>query len=128
VGLGERGHHRPDELSGGQQQRVAIARALVNEPSLLLADEPTGALDSKTGADVMGIFKRLHAQGMTLIVVTHDMNVAKRAERVIVLSDGLIVKDETLVTRDSQAKAAKMALPLRAAEPAAALQNGKVRR
>ncbi len=94
VGLGERAHHRPDELSGGQQQRVAIARALVNQPSLLLADEPTGALDSKTGQDVLQIFKQLHQQGMTLVVVTHDMNVAKRAERIIALSDGRIVKDE----------------------------------
>lgn len=94
VGLGERAHHRPDELSGGQQQRVAIARALVNRPSLLLADEPTGALDSKTGEDVLHIFKQLHEQGMTLVVVTHDMNVAKRAERTIMLSDGIIVKDE----------------------------------
>ncbi|RIK38704.1 MAG: macrolide ABC transporter ATP-binding protein [Chloroflexi bacterium] len=94
VGLGERVHHRPEELSGGQQQRVAIARALVNRPSLLLADEPTGALDSKTGNDVMQIFNRLHKQGLTLVLVTHDMNVAKRAERIITLSDGLIVRDE----------------------------------
>lgn len=94
VGLGERAHHRPDELSGGQQQRVAIARALVNRPSLLLADEPTGALDSKTGEDVLHIFQQLHQQGMTLVVVTHDMSVAKRAERIIMLSDGKVVKDE----------------------------------
>ena len=94
VGLGDRASHRPDELSGGQQQRVAIARALVTRPSLLLADEPTGALDSKTGEDVLHLFKELHQQGMTLVVVTHDMNVAKRAERIIMLSDGLIVKDE----------------------------------
>jgi putative ABC transport system ATP-binding protein len=128
VGLGERGHHRPDELSGGQQQRVAIARALVNEPSLLLADEPTGALDSKTGNDVMQIFKRLHAKGMTLVVVTHDMNVAKRAERVIVLSDGLIVKDEHLQSGGGEANAPRMALPLRAAAAPAATWNGEVRR
>lgn len=94
VGLGERAHHRPDELSGGQQQRVAIARALVNRPSLLLADEPTGALDSKTSEEVMRIFKQLHEQGMTLVVVTHDMDVAKRAERIVTISDGKIVKDE----------------------------------
>jgi putative ABC transport system ATP-binding protein len=96
VGLGERAHHRPEELSGGQQQRVAIARALVNQPSLLLADEPTGALDSKTGNDVMQIFKSLHQQGLTLITVTHDMAVARRAERIITLSDGRIVSDEYL--------------------------------
>ncbi|MFN8486816.1 MAG: ABC transporter ATP-binding protein [Caldilineaceae bacterium] len=94
VGLGERAGHRPEELSGGQQQRVAIARALVNQPSLILADEPTGALDSKTGHDVMQIFRNLHNQGLTLVIVTHDMNVAKQAERIIMLSDGQIVKDE----------------------------------
>lgn len=94
VGLGERTDHRPDELSGGQQQRVAIARALVTRPSLLLADEPTGALDSKTSEDVLQLFQALHQQGMTLVVVTHDMDVAKRAERIITLSDGVIVKDE----------------------------------
>jgi len=94
VGLGERAGHRPEELSGGQQQRVAIARALVNQPSLILADEPTGALDSKTGQDVMRIFRNLHDQGLTLVIVTHDMNVAKQAERIIMLSDGQIVKDE----------------------------------
>ncbi len=93
VGLGDRIHHRPDELSGGQQQRVAIARALVNRPSLLLADEPTGALDSKTGQDVLDLFDELHTQGITLVVVTHDWNVASRAQRVITLSDGVIVED-----------------------------------
>jgi putative ABC transport system ATP-binding protein len=90
------GHHHPEELSGGQQQRVAIARALVNQPSLLLADEPTGALDSKTGSDVMQLFDSLHQQGLTLIVVTHDMKVARRAERIVTLSDGRIVSDEQL--------------------------------
>lgn len=94
VGLAERASHRPDELSGGQQQRVAIARALVNNPSLLLADEPTGALDSKTGAEVMDLFDQLHTQGMTIILVTHDPIVAKRAKRIITLSDGLILSDE----------------------------------
>lgn len=94
VGLGDRTDHRPDELSGGQQQRVAIARALVTRPSLLLADEPTGALDTKTSEDVLGLFDELHQQGMTLVVVTHDMDVAKRAGRIIVLSDGKVVKDE----------------------------------
>ena len=96
VGLGNRLHHRPDELSGGQQQRVAIARALVTQPSILLADEPTGALDSRTGADVMALFDELNAQGLTLIVVTHDTHVAQHARRQITLSDGLIVGDEAV--------------------------------
>jgi putative ABC transport system ATP-binding protein len=94
VGLADRAIHRPDELSGGEQQRVAIARALVNKPSLLLADEPTGALDSKTGAEVLDLIDELHAQGLTVIMVTHDPQVARRAERVITLSDGKIISDE----------------------------------
>jgi len=94
VGLAGRANHRPDELSGGEQQRVAIARALVNKPSLLLADEPTGALDSKTGTEVLDLVDELHVQGLTVIMVTHDPLVAQRAERVITLSDGLIVSDE----------------------------------
>jgi putative ABC transport system ATP-binding protein len=93
VGLAERADHRPDQLSGGQQQRVAIARALVTRPHLLLADEPTGALDSKTGQDILALFDELHGQRMTLMVVTHDHQVAARAERQITLSDGLIVDD-----------------------------------
>jgi putative ABC transport system ATP-binding protein len=94
VGLADRAKHRPDELSGGQQQRVAIARALVNKPALLLADEPTGALDSKTGAEVMDLFDELHKQGLTIIMVTHEPHVAERAKRVITLSDGKIVSDK----------------------------------
>jgi putative ABC transport system ATP-binding protein len=94
VGLADRAQHRPDELSGGQQQRVAIARALVNHPGLLLADEPTGALDSQTGAEVMDLFDQLHAQGLTVITVTHDPRVAHRAQRVITLSDGKVISDE----------------------------------
>ena len=94
VGLSDRIFHRPDELSGGQQQRVAIARALVNNPGLLLADEPTGALDSQTSDEVLDLFGDLHSQGLTVIVVTHDPLVAIRADRLIELSDGRIVSDE----------------------------------
>jgi len=100
VGLGERLDHRPDELSGGQQQRVAIARALVNNPNLLLADEPTGALDSKTGKEILALFDELHAKGITLVVVTHDMGVAGRAERIVTLRDGVIVDD--YLTKDRE--------------------------
>ncbi len=94
VGLGDRSSHRPDELSGGQQQRVAIARALVNQPSLLLADEPTGALDSKTSSEVMGIFEQLNQEGMTVVMVTHDLEVAQQARRIVTLFDGEIIRDE----------------------------------
>jgi putative ABC transport system ATP-binding protein len=94
VEMGPRMNHRPPELSGGERQRVAIARALVNEPSILLADEPTGNLDSKTGAEILILFHKLHAQGNAIIIVTHDKNVADQAERIIHLLDGKIDKEE----------------------------------
>lgn len=94
VGLGERLDHRPTQLSGGQQQRVCIARSLVNDPLILLADEPTGALDSKTGIQILDLFDELVAGGTTVILVTHDSNVAARCERVIRLADGQVVSDE----------------------------------
>jgi putative ABC transport system ATP-binding protein len=94
VGLGARKDHRPNELSGGQRQRVAIARALVTQPALLLADEPTGALDSKTGVEIMALFGELHAQGQTLMMVTHEADIAEHAKRVLFLKDGVIERDD----------------------------------
>jgi putative ABC transport system ATP-binding protein len=93
VGLGERMHHRPNELSGGQRQRVAIARALVNRPSILLADEPTGNLDSTTSEEIMAVFEELHAQGQTVVMVTHEPDIAAYAERIITLRDGKVASD-----------------------------------
>ena len=95
VGLGERMSHRPNELSGGQRQRVAIARALVNDPAILLADEPTGNLDSTTSEEIMRVFETLHTQGQTVIMVTHEPDIAAHAARVIVLRDGRVASDTT---------------------------------
>jgi putative ABC transport system ATP-binding protein len=94
VGLGERTHHHPAQLSGGQQQRVAIARALVTEPLLILADEPTGALDSRTSLEIMALFRELNRQGMTVVLVTHEPDVARFAGRLITFRDGQVVQDE----------------------------------
>jgi ABC-type lipoprotein export system ATPase subunit len=100
VGLSDRGHHRPNELSGGQQQRVAIARALVNRPAVIMADEPTGNLDSKTGHSILELLARLHQQGLTIIVVTHDERVADNCQRIVRLSDGFIESD--VITKKSR--------------------------
>lgn len=99
VGLGERIHHKPNELSGGQRQRVAVARALVNKPSILLADEPTGNLDSKTGDEIMILFEELHKKGNTIILVTHEEYIAEHAHRIIRVRDGLVASDEKVERR-----------------------------
>ncbi|GAA4836015.1 ABC transporter ATP-binding protein [Paenibacillus vulneris] len=110
LGMGTRGHHKPSELSGGQQQRVAIARALSISPSLLLADEPTGALDSKTGNEVLELMIRLNDQGNTIVLITHDNHIAENARRVISIRDGEIVRDERLRPLPSQPAEVKHAV------------------
>ena len=96
VGLADRIHHKPNELSGGQRQRVAVARALVNKPSILLADEPTGNLDSKTGEEIMALFEELSRKGNTIIVVTHEEDIARQSRRIIRIRDGLVASDESM--------------------------------
>ncbi len=101
VGLGDRIHHKPSELSGGQRQRVAIARALVSDPSIILADEPTGNLDSKTGEEIMQLFEVIHKKGNTIILVTHEEYIAEHANRIIRLKDGLVENDEKVTKKSS---------------------------
>jgi putative ABC transport system ATP-binding protein len=108
VGLQDRMHHKPNELSGGQRQRVAIARALVTKPSIILADEPTGNLDSKTGEEIMTLFTEIHNKGNTIILVTHEEYIAEHAARIIRLRDGLIEKDEMVSNR----KVPKVGMPI----------------
>jgi putative ABC transport system ATP-binding protein len=99
VGIGKRADHTPSQLSGGQQQRVAIARALINDPVLLLADEPTGNLDTRTSIEILGIFQRLNEQGITILMVTHEQDVAQYAKRIIVMRDGRVRSDEIVEHR-----------------------------
>jgi putative ABC transport system ATP-binding protein len=99
VGLSQRAEHFPNQLSGGQQQRVAIARALVNQPQVLLADEPTGNLDSKTSVEVMGVFQKLNDQGITIVMVTHELDIARYCKRNLILRDGVVVRDEAVKDR-----------------------------
>ena len=99
VGLAARGDHKPNQLSGGQQQRVAIARALVNKPSLLLADEPTGNLDSQTSIEIMGVFQKLNDAGITIVMVTHELDIARYTRRTVILRDGKILTDEKIADR-----------------------------
>jgi putative ABC transport system ATP-binding protein len=93
--MGDRMNHKPNELSGGQRQRVAVARALVNKPAIILADEPTGNLDSQTGNEIMALFDRLHAEGNTIVLVTHEHDIAEYAHRIVHIKDGVVAKDES---------------------------------
>jgi putative ABC transport system ATP-binding protein len=111
VGLADRSHHWPNQLSGGEQQRVVIARAMVNDPALILADEPTGSLDSSTSDDILSLFEGLHRDGHTVIVVTHATEVADRARRQITLHDGRILKDDVASGKSSLLKVINLGSP-----------------
>ncbi len=118
VGLGERGDHHPNQLSGGQQQRVAIARALANQPALILADEPTGNLDTQTSIEIMGVFQKLNESGITIVMVTHELDIASYTRRNIIMRDGRVVSDLPVANRSfAEAELVK----LRAAQKAVQL-------
>jgi putative ABC transport system ATP-binding protein len=122
VGLSQRFDHFPSQLSGGQQQRVAIARALVNEPQVLLADEPTGNLDTRTSAEVMGVFQKLNDEGITIVMVTHELDIAHFCKRNLILRDGVMVRDEAVSNRSFSATELEK---LSSAEAAAKLTGAK---
>jgi putative ABC transport system ATP-binding protein len=117
VGLSDRAHHLPTQLSGGQQQRVAIARALVNEPALILADEPTGNLDSRTSVEIMALFQELNRSGITIVLVTHEADIAGYADRVLTFRDGRLIKDEP-IREPKEARVLLAALPVEEEEDA----------
>ena len=133
VGLGERSHHYPNQLSGGQQQRVAIARALINQPSIILSDEPTGNLDTRTSIEVMGIFQRLNIErGITIVLITHEMDIAEYGTRLVRFRDGRIQVDQPIAHRRDAAKELAALpppepdLPAEAADPAPSEHLGGV--